>query len=122
MKKMFFLIVIVLLFSYSSFAQNKVDAYSKGSSILSAGYAVINIWKTVLEQFFTDDKITSTGPIALSYEYAVTKKISAGIALGYSSVNGSIGSSLVTERLTNFSTVILGNYHFFHSKKIEGNT
>jgi outer membrane protein W len=118
MKKIFILLTIALILSYSSFAQNKETAYSKGSSTISVGYGLFNVWKILLSNY---EKINSTGPIVVAYQYGITKRISVGLALGYSVLNGSYESSgfNYSDKLTSFSAVAFANYHFGHSKKID---
>jgi outer membrane protein W len=125
MKKQLFLFAIVIAFSSGSFAQDEGTAYSQGQSTVAIGYGIGNIWKSAfkLAGSFSGGtyKVTSAGPFALTYEYGATENISVGVALGYSQIKGtdSDPTSGYTEKLTNMSAIIRGNYHFGSSEKFD---
>ena len=71
-----------LFLTTSAFAQED-NAYTQGSSTISAGYGIGNIWKKLfkLSNSFSggDSKVSATGPFTLIYEYGFSEKISAGV-------------------------------------------
>ena len=112
------LILALAMTATSLFAQKgkgSDGAFSQGSSTVSLGYGFGNIWKTLLS--LGGESVSATGPLALTYEYGVAEHISAGISLGYSQIKGTVGS--YEEKLTNFSAVARGNYHFGSSEKFD---
>jgi opacity protein-like surface antigen len=128
MKKLCILSAIMIAMTISVSAQDEGAAYSKGSSTLSAGYGFGNVWKHLFKLsggFFGGDyKVTSTGPFSLTYEYGASDHISAGIAVSYSQVKGvntdaSDPTNNYTDKLTNFSIIARGNYHFGSSEKFD---
>lgn len=128
MKKVVLLSAIfVIAISSNSFAQDDL-AYSQGSSTVSVGYGFGNIWKSLfkLTGAFSGGtyKTSSTGPVALTYEYGASEKISVGVAFGYSQVKGdytdpSDPTSNYNESLTNISALARANYHFGQSDKFD---
>lgn len=122
MKKILFILAIAL--SANSFAQKTDKAYSKGSSSVSLAHGIGNIWKTLFKKTtnFGNPTITSLGPYSLVYEYGFTPRISGGIAFGYTIIKAHVyyASSYSTdEKLTNFSALARGNYHFGRSARID---
>jgi len=101
------------------------QAFAKGTSIITAGMGIGNIWKTFLEDAFNypDNtyKVSSKGTYTLVYEYGFSKRISAGVALGYSEVTGQFEGfgEKFNETLTNFSVLARSNYHFGKSNKFD---
>lgn len=99
------------------------NAYTKGKSVISVGYGVVNIWSYFLKNALAypenSYKVSSMGPFALTYDYGLSKHISAGIAIGYSVTNGKFDQFgyKFTEKLTGFTVLARSNYHFF----IKGN-
>lgn len=103
----------------------EVRAFEKGNSIISLGYGIGNIWKAFLEDAvsYPDNtyKVSNNGTYTLIYEYGVTDRISAGLAVGYSEVEGTfIGfGEKFTEKLTNFSVLARANYHIGKFRKFD---
>lgn len=126
MKKISVLFMSLVVFAISANAQED-RAYSQGSSTVSVGYGLGNIWKSLfsLNSMFSDGayKTTSTGPFALQYEYGATENISVGVQLGYSKVGGNYTGTEpednYTESLTNIGAIVRGNYHFGQSSKFD---
>jgi outer membrane protein W len=128
-KALFVMAVLVMAFSVTTKAQdNEGGAFSKGSSYVNLGYGFGSIWKNLfkLTAGFSGGayKVTSTGPFSLAYEYGVSDKISVGVIAGYSQVKGtytdaSFPSDNYVDKLTNFSVIARGNYHFGHSEKFD---
>lgn len=120
-------IFIVLQFLNIHLKAQEVGAFEKGSSIISLGYGIGNEWKGFLEDFtdYPDNsyKVTNNGTYSLIYEYGVSNKISAGIALGYSQVEGNFNGAgtgfTFTEKLTNFSVLARANYHVGKFEKFD---
>lgn len=108
----------------TSNAQDK-RAFDKGNSIISVGYGIGNIWKTFLEDAvsYPDDtyKVSNNGTYTLIYEYGVSKKVSVGLAIGFSEVEGNfIGfGEKFTEKLTNLSVLARANYHIGNFKNFD---
>ncbi|HUS02627.1 MAG TPA: OmpW family outer membrane protein [Chitinophagaceae bacterium] len=120
------LIALVFLFlTTSAFAQDDY-AYTQGSSTISAGYGVGNIWKKLfkLSASFSGgtNKVSATGPFTLIYEYGFSDKISAGVAFGYSNVKSDYDDGAgdkYSESLRNISAIVRANYHFGSSEKLD---
>ena len=114
MRKIYFAFaIIVLTASSKSFAQDKPLAYTKGTSTISGSYGFINVWKTLLE-LYSSEKIKATGPFVATYEYGISKKISAGISVGYTNVKDDY-----TDEFANWFFVARGSYHFKTSSKLD---
>ncbi len=117
MKSKYALIVTLTVISMNCLAQNELTAFSKRSSAISLGYGIGNVWKTLLKKTTSypggNYKISSTGPFSFAYEYGFTKRISAGIALGYSQAKRIFyfSTSTNTEKLSNFASIARANYH-----------
>lgn len=127
MKKIAILSACLAVFALGSTAQED-RAFTKGSSTVSVGYGLGNVWKSLfsLNSMFSDGnyKTTSTGPFALQYEYGATDNISVGVQLGYSKVGGDYKNASdpddnYTESLTNLGAIVRGNYHFGQSAKFD---
>ena len=88
---------------------------------ISLGYGVGNIWISFLKKNYSsvDYKIATTGPFNATAEYHLHKKISAGISITYSKINGNIKRFLVEEQLTIFTAYLRANYHFVHREKLD---
>lgn len=128
MKARYFLIIIVLqLFNLPINAQDGTRAFEKNTSIISVGLGIGNVWKSFLEDFtsYPDNsyKVSNNGTFTLIYEYGVSNKISAGVALGYSQVEGNFNGAgtgfTFSEKLTNFSAIARANYHFGKFQKFD---
>ena len=130
MKKVLFVSAILLAVSTSTFAQDDAGgAYTQGSSTVAAGYGFGSIWKKLfkLSSMFSGGsyKTSSTGPFSLTYEYGVAEKISVGVAVSYSQVKGTytdpsnLPEDNYIDKLTNFSVIARGNYHFGSSEKFD---
>jgi outer membrane protein W len=125
MKRSLLALCAILTMSLSSHAQDDGSAYSQGQSTISLGYGVGNVFKTLFT--LSGATVSSTGPFALTYEYGVTDKISAGLSVGYSSVTGVTTDNsgapsfydVETQKLTAFSAVVRGNYHFGSSPNFD---
>lgn len=100
-------------------------AFAKGNSIISAGMGIGNVWKTFMKETFTYPpntfKVSSKGTFSVVYEYGFSKRISAGVALGYSKVVGDFDGfgEKFRQTLTNFSSLGRANYHFGKSAKFD---
>lgn len=121
-----YLLIVCLLSSFipQSFSQNR-GAFSKGNHLISAGVGIGNIWKTFLEDVYTypdnSYKVSSKGAFTLIYEYGLSKRISAGVALGYSKVVGNLNyfGLSYSETLTNFSVLARADFHIGKSQKFD---
>lgn len=124
---------IILLFTsilfYNTLKSQVKDnaAYYKGSSVVSVGYGIGNIWKTFLNDAVNSTipgityKVTAFGPVALNYEYGFLKRFSGGITFAYSKVKGvysGFGDSF-TDELTITTILARANYHFGKSEKFD---
>lgn len=129
-KALFVMAVFVMAFSVTTKAQdNEGGAFSKGSSYVNLGYGFGSIWKSLfkLSAGFSGGtyKVSSTGPYSFTYEYGVSDKISVGVAASYSQVKGTytdptnLPADNYVDKLTNFSVIARGNYHFGHSEKFD---
>ena len=124
MKRYLLILCFLTGLIHHSYGQNK-PPFSKGTSIISAGIGIGNIWKTFLQEAFTYPsntyKVSSKGTYTLVYEYGFSKRISAGIASGYSRVVGKFNGfgQTFTETLTNFSVLARSNYHVGKFKKFD---
>lgn len=113
-----------MLFSFTSFAQAG-KSYQKKSSVISLGYGVNNIWKQLFKKSAIADNyssLSSKGPVTLIYEYGFLNRISAGIALGYSSIKAvsTSGTFRTDEKLTNLSILARASYHIINKLKWDG--
>lgn len=121
-----YMFIVLQLFSSASQAQ-EMRAFEKGSSIISLGYGIGNEWKGFLEDFtdYPDNsyKVSNNGTYTLIYEYGFGDRISAGVALGYSQVEGNFDGAgtgfTFTEKLTNLSILARANYHLGKFKKFD---
>jgi len=88
---------------------------------VTLGYGIGNVWISFLKKNYntSDYKIVAAGPFTATAEYHFNKKISAGISIAYSKINGSIKRFLVDEQLTIFTAYLRANYHFVHCKKFD---
>jgi outer membrane protein W len=126
MKKLLAVTLLFLAVNCTAYAQDESTAYYQGSSTISAGYGIGNIWKKLfkLSGAFSGGKydVSASGPYTLIYEYGVSDKISAGVSLGYSKVEGDYSDASnykYTETLTNISALARANYHFGQSEKFD---
>lgn len=128
MKIRIIILLAVNLFFTASKAQVKNNAaYYKGSSVVSVGYGIGNIWKTFLNDAVNSTipgityKVTAFGPIALNYEYGFLNRFSGGITFAYSKVKGvysGFGDSF-TDELKITTILARANYHFGRSPKFD---
>lgn len=121
MKRSLLVSCLLLCVIHNSYAQND-RAFSKGNSIISAGFGIIDTWKIFLERAndYSTYKVSSKGTFTLVYEYGFSKRISGGIALGYSKVIGKFdGFGQFPESLTTFSILARSNYHFGKFRKFD---
>ncbi len=133
MKKVLFSIAILAI-STGAFAQDADVAFTKGSSNVSLGYGFLSPYKTLfkLSSFFggsgVAEKFTSTGPIGLTYEYGISEKVGIGLQLGYATMKNTqteangLGAGkdyVISQKLTQFSAIARGNYHFGNSAKFD---
>jgi outer membrane protein W len=128
MMKKILLQILALIISIQVLAQsNKGPMNSKGSSLITIGYGIGNIWVYLLEHnsFFIDYvsnyNVKSTGPISICYENFLSKKISLGMAVSYSIVKGKGDGRgvFVDDQISMFTALIRGNYHFGKSLKFD---
>ena len=125
--RILFLVITFQLLVGQAGAQNDAKAFEKGSSVISVGLGIGNVWKSFLEDFtsYPDNsyKVSNNGTFSLIYEYGFSKRISAGIALGYYEVEGKFNGAgtgfTFSETLTNFSILARANYHIGKSKKFD---
>ena len=124
--------IIILLAFNLFFTASKAQvinnaAYYKGSSVVSVGYGIGNIWKTFLNDAVNSTipgityKVTAFGPIALNYEYGFLNRFSGGITFAYSKVKGvysGFGDSF-TDELKITTILARANYHFGKSAKFD---
>jgi outer membrane protein W len=112
--------VFVLCFLIHSFClgQYESPAFKKGQSTIAAAHGIGNFWRelfnfTIPPNGGTYD-VSSTGPYSLVYEYGFSNRISAGIALGYSSISAvyKYQGFRNDEKFTNYAILARGNYHF----------
>ena len=122
-----FLLAGILFYSASESQVKDKPAYLKGSSMVSVGYGIGNIWKTFLNDAISSSipgityKVTAFGPIALNYEYGFLNRFSGGITFAYSKVKGKYsgyGDSF-TDELTITTILARANYHFGKSEKFD---
>jgi len=121
--KSLYILLIIILNSLCSTAQQKF-AFHKRTSVITLGYGVGNIWKQFLEEGISSPEsysVSSSGPIAFTYEYGFFNRISAGFIVGYSLLKGKFTSNQVPfeDRLTCFSLLARANYHFLPRKKLD---
>lgn len=126
MKARFLLICILFQVSTQDLkAQDDIRAFEKGTSTISLGLGIGNVWKSFLEDAVSYPegtyKVSNNGTFTIIYEYGVSNKFSAGIAIGYSEVEGNfVGyGEKFTEKLTNFSMLARANYHLGKFKKFD---
>ena len=137
MKKLLFASVIMIFAATSAFAQDdKGGAYAKGQSTFSIGYGFVSPYKTLFKfnsAFFgssagTTTKYSNVGPVGVTYEYGVSDKISVGVQLAYGQNKNvtteadGLGTGkpyILTQKLTQFSGILRGNYHFGSSPKFD---
>ena len=118
MKKKVFTAIFFLLFIVTKiYAQDNSLAFEKTNSTISAGYGFFNVWTNLLE--VGQLKATATGPVTLTYEYGITNKISAGLTVGYSDINGNGDAAGFTQQLTNYLIEAKASYHFYVSHKLD---
>lgn len=119
-----FFATVMLLYCSLSLAQ-EIPASVKNTSVISVGYGVNNIWKTLFKNSAISDyykSLGSIGPVTLIYEYGFHRRISVGAAFSYSSIKAvsSYGGFENTEKLTNFSAILRGTYHILLKDKWDG--
>ncbi len=119
-----FFILILLYTGTTCIGQGRESkVFRKGKSLIAAGHGIGNIWKTFLDKAFSlpGYKVTTTGPYTLIYEYGFGKRISAGAAASYSRIKGKYtGAGIAfTDRITIFSILARGNYHFGRLRKFD---
>ncbi len=120
MKKVFAISILMVVFFNASTAQT----FQKKDVHISIGYGIGNVWKMYLKDAFSFPQyytVRSTGPFCVLVDYAFHKKISAGIAAGYSETRGSAeyNGFLFKERLNAFSILARANYHPFTIKNFD---
>ena len=117
-----FLGCLLLCLSVSCDAQqNQAVAYAKNTSTITAGYGIGNIWKSFLDKAIEipEYRVKSTGPFTLIYEYAVSRRFSAGVQGSYSRVNGKASRFQLADQITILSLLARVNYHFWTSAKFD---
>ena len=100
-------------------------AYERKQSNLSLTYGVHNIWKQLFKESIISNyyaSLKSKGPLSITYDYALHRKISAGITLAYSNLKARsvYGSYENNEKLTNFSVLGRASYHIIIKEKWDG--
>lgn len=134
MKKLLFSAAI-LFAANATFAQSEGGAYSKGQSTISVGYGFASPYKTLfkLSNIYANDpatstKLTSLGPVGLTYEYGATDKVSVGLQVAYGSIKNvttdkdgiSNGKDyIVTQKMDQVSAIARVNYHFGSNDKFD---
>jgi outer membrane protein W len=135
MKKLICATAILFAAISSSFAQDGDAAFQKGSSTVSLGYGFASPYKSLfkLSNIFATDPTTSTklsslGPIGLTYEYGATDKISVGLQVAYGTIKnvttdkdglGAGKDYIITQKMDQVSAVARVNYHFGSSDKFD---
>jgi outer membrane protein W len=127
-KRWWIVALLTCAFQLSLVAQDSTrTAFHRGQSSLMIGYGIGNIWKTFLKDAINGSvpgityKVTSFGPIALDYEYAINKRFSVGAVVSYSKVQGKysgFGDSFVDE-LKIFTALARANYHMGKHPKFD---
>ncbi len=117
-------VIVVIVFLFFCFIEADAQVFKKKDIHISVGYGIGNVWKMYLKDAFSYPlyyTVKSTGPFCLLLDYAFHKKISAGIAMGYSETRGSADYNgfKFKERLNAFSILARANYHAFKMKKLD---
>ncbi len=134
MKKLLFATAIMFA-ATATFAQDGDGAFTKGSSTVSLGYGFASPYKTLfkLTNIFATDptttvKLTSLGPIGVTYEYGATDKVSVGLQVAYGTIKnvttdkdglGAGKDYIVTQTMDQISAIARVNYHFGSSAKFD---
>ncbi|MFT3908567.1 MAG: outer membrane beta-barrel protein [Ferruginibacter sp.] len=118
MKKTILLPVFLIVFVFNSAYS---QAYQKHSSNISIGYGFVNVWKTFLDKIvdIPSYKVRAAGPVTLIYEYAITKRFSAGISAGYSRIRGKAEKYQLYDQITFWSALVRADYHLWTGKKLD---
>lgn len=123
-KKQLVIIFLLTCISTGIIAQaNKNPVHEKGHVYVSFGHGIGNIWKSYLKQTISfpgiSYKVSSLGPYSMVAEYAISNKISAGVAAGYTKITGRYSGygDEFTDRLTIFSLLARANYHVFQNDR-----
>jgi outer membrane protein W len=135
MKKLLFATALFALATTASFAQDGDAAFQKGSSSLSIGYGFASPYKSLfkLGNIFSTDpttttKLSSLGPIGVTYEYGVADKISVGLQIAYGTIKnvttdkdglGAGKDYIFTQKMNQVSAIARVNYHFSSSEKFD---
>lgn len=108
-------------------AQKSSAALTIGNSVIGAGYGFISPYKSLFNQYsFLNGSGTATsyrprGPVGITYEYDLKKRISIGIQAAYGTIKnittkknglGSGKDYIITEKLDQFTAIARVNYHF----------
>jgi outer membrane protein W len=116
MKKLLFTFIII-----STFFSSKAQFFEKDLNFVSAGYGLGLGYGRLLNAYQGYDgyKFSGFGPVALTFERAVTDNIGIGLQLGYSSYGGTwnqssyLGSTYDYKyKWSTLSIMARGAYHF----------
>jgi len=117
MKKISAIFLLLILSGFAVFAQQQ----NEKKFILSAGYGVGNFWTKFLKDALDlpDYKVKALGPITFIGEYRLYKKITGGISLTYSDINGHINKNgfEYSDELIIYTGLIRVNYHPIITRK-----
>lgn len=119
-----FIILITIAMPFNIYAQGDANtAPGKLRSSITVGYGIGNIWKTYLEKTISVPgyNISSSGPVILIYEYAISKRFSAGISGSYSLVKGKYSKPNFefNDKLTILTLLARVNYHLWTTRKLD---
>ena len=99
------------------------EAFSQGTSTLTAGYGVGNLAKTWFKTYesFGGYKATGMGPFHLRYEYGVSDRIGLGVSVNYVSYGAKWEDMGDTYEIGASSWNVLGrmNWHFATGEKLD---
>lgn len=123
MKKLLFLLLVSLTgFSLGLTAQkNNNKAYHKYNSNFILGYGIENFWTIFLDKGIDipDYTVKSLGPFTVAYEYGISNRFSAGMALSYSRARGKAERFQLADQISFYSLILRANYHFFTTAKLD---
>ena len=135
MRKLLFSAAILFAATNTTFAQDGDAAYNKGQSTISVGYGFASPYKSLFKliNVFAADpsvstKLTSLGPVGLTYEYGATDKVSVGLQVAYGSIKnvttdkdglGTGKDYIVTQKMDQVSAIARVNYHFGSNAKFD---
>jgi len=116
--------------------RGKKGAFGEGNSVVSLGYGFPNLLKMItnVSTFYGPVVSKGIGPIALKYEYGISRRVGLGISLAYSSggfesiyddvyvdENGNSVTDTYSESLliSDFAAMVRMNFHLGSSRKFD---